>query len=251
MLFRSRITGDPYDAGHVDDAAVLLLQQLAQGGFSDIEYGIQVDTHHVVELLFRHTHEQPVFGDTGVVDDDIHRSEIRDQVVERMAQLAPTPIEAVEKLVAILNKKTGVKQTRALNQTGGLKATAALLNALDKNVSKALLVSVQERNPELVQSIQQKMFTFADLANLETPALQRILREVDMRELAISLKSASDELKTLLLSSISKRAAETVKEEMGIMGPLKLRDIEAAQNKIIEIVRRLEAEGEIEINSGE
>jgi flagellar motor switch protein FliG len=170
------------------------------------------------------------------------RAEIRDQVIERLATLVPTPIEAVEKLVAILSAKTGVKQTRALNQTGGLKCAAAILNALDKNSSKTLLVAIEERNPELVQSIQQKMFTFEDLVTIEPAGLQRVLREV-----AIALKSASDALKGALLGAISKRAAETVTEEMGLMGPLKLRDIEAAQNKIIEIVRRLESEGEITI----
>ena len=179
------------------------------------------------------------------------RTEIRDQIVERLATLVPTPIEAVERVVAILGAKTGTRQTRALNQTGGLKAAAALLNALDKNNSKALLVAMEERNPELVQSIQQKMFTFEDLAGIEPAGLQRVLREVDLRELAIALKSASEELKGALLGAISKRAAETVNEEMGLMGPLKLRDIETAQNKIIEVVRRLESEGEISIGREE
>ena len=175
------------------------------------------------------------------------RGEIRDQVIERLAILVPTPIEAVEKLVAILSAKTGVRQTRALNQTGGLKAAAAILNALDKSNSKSLLVAIEERNPELVQMIQQKMFTFEDLAAIDPAGLQRILREVDLRELATALKSASDDIKGALLGAISKRAAETVSEEMGLMGPLKLRDIEAAQQKIIEVVRRLESEGEITI----
>lgn len=175
------------------------------------------------------------------------RADSRDQVIERLATLIPTPIEAVEKVVSILSIKTGVKQTRALNQTGGLKSAAAILNALDKNNSKSLLVAIEERNPELVQMIQQKMFTFEDLAAIEPAGLQRILREVDLRELAVALKSASESLKGALLGAISKRAAETVGEEMGLMGPLKLRDIEAAQMKIIEVVRRLESEGEITI----
>ena len=109
------------------------------------------------------------------------------------------------------------------------------------------MVAIEERNPELVQMIQQKMFTFEDLAAIDPAGLQRILREVDLRELATALKSASDDIKGALLGAISKRAAETVSEEMGLMGPLKLRDIEAAQQKIIEVVRRLESEGEITI----
>ena len=177
------------------------------------------------------------------------QAEAREQVIERLATLAPTPIEVIEKVVEVLNSRAQGKQPRALNQTGGVKTAAAVLNALDKNVSKVVLMSIEERNPELAQLIQQKMFTFEDLTALEAPALQRILREVDLGELAISLKSASDRLKGVLLGSISKRAAETVNEEINLMGPVKLRDIESAQNRIIEIVRRLEAEGEIDLGS--
>jgi len=178
------------------------------------------------------------------------RPEIREQVVERLATLAATPIEVVEKLVEVLNHRMGAKPTRALSQTGGLKMTAELLNSLDKNISKSLLIALEERNADLGASIRQKMFTFEDLSLLDPPSLQKMLREIDMRDLAVSLKSASDKLKTTLLACISKRAAETVNEEMSFMGPIKLKDIEAAQNRIIEVVRRLESEGEIEIDSG-
>ena len=169
------------------------------------------------------------------------------QVLERLATLAPTPIEVVEKVVAVLNAKRGVRQTRALNQTGGVKTAADLLNAMDKNQGKSLLLSLEERNPELSQAIRQKMFTFEDLADLDPTILQRILREVDMRDLALALKTASDKLKTTLLACISKRAAETVQEEIAFMGPVRLRDIETAQLRVIEAVRRLETEGEIDL----
>jgi flagellar motor switch protein FliG len=137
-----------------------------------------------------------------------------------------------------------------MNQTGGLKMAAELLNALDKNISKTLLIALEERNADLGVGIRQKMFTFEDLVVLDPPSLQKILREIDMRDLAVSLKSASEKLKSALLACISKRAAETVNEEMSFMGPLKLKDIEAAQMRIIEVVRRLESEGEIELDSG-
>lgn len=174
------------------------------------------------------------------------RAEIRETVVERLASMAPIPVEVVEKVVEVLNLKLGGKQPRALNQTGGIKNAADVLNSLDKNLSKAMLISLEERNPELGQAIRQKMFTFEDLAGLDTASLQKVLREVDMRDLAVSLKTANEVVKVALLSSISKRAAETVKEEIAFMGPLKLKDIEAAQQRIIEVVRRLESEGEIE-----
>lgn len=175
------------------------------------------------------------------------RSEVRESVIERLALMAPIPIEVVEKVVEVLNLKLGGKQSRALNQTGGIKNAAEVLNAMDKNLSKSMLISLEERNPELGQAIRQKMFTFEDLAALDTASLQKVLREVDMRDLAVSLKTANETVKTALLSSISKRAAETVKEEIEFMGPLKLKDIEGAQQRIIEVVRRLESEGEIEM----
>jgi flagellar motor switch protein FliG len=172
------------------------------------------------------------------------RSDLRDLVIERLATLQETPIEIVEKVVEQLNRKLGNQHSRALNKTGGLKSAANLLNSLDKNLTKSLLMNIEERNPELGQQIRQKMFTFEDVASLETPVLQRVLREVDLRDLAVALKTASDTLKGALLSAVSRRAAETVQEEMSFMGPLKLRDIEAAQMRIIELVRKSEADNE-------
>jgi flagellar motor switch protein FliG len=179
------------------------------------------------------------------------RSDVRDQVLEKLATLAPTPVEVVERVVSVITRKLGsTPQTRAISQTGGIKSAAELLNAMDKNLSKSLLVSLEERNPELGQAIRQKMFTFEDVRTLDTTAIQKVLREVDMRDLAVSLKTASDELKAALLGAISKRAAETVNEEMSFLGAVKLKDIEGAQMRIIEVVRRLESEGEIEVGDG-
>ena len=177
------------------------------------------------------------------------RQDLRGEVIERLATLTATPIEVVERIVEVINKRLGGKHTRALNQTGGVKAAADLLNALDKSQTKSLLISLEERSPELGLAIRQKMFTFEDLFQLDPSALQRILREVDIRNLAVALKTASERLKTALLNCLSKRAGETVADEISMMGPLKLRDIENAQIHIIETVRRLESEGEIEIGN--
>lgn len=172
----------------------------------------------------------------------------RDKILERIATLAPTPVEVVEKVVEILVAKRGVNRTRALSQTGGVKSAADLLNAMDNTQGKTVLGSIEERNPELGQAIRHKMFTFEDLASLDATTLQRILREVDLRELALALKSASDKLKTTLLGCITKRAAESVVEEMSFMGPVRLRDIESAQTRVIDAVRRLEADGNVDLS---
>jgi flagellar motor switch protein FliG len=177
--------------------------------------------------------------------------ELRDKVVERLATLAPTPIEVIETIAAVLAPKLGVKPTRAITTTGGLKSAAALLNTLERSVSKTVLSSIEERDPDLSTSIRKKMFTFEDMLRLDNAALQKVMREVDTRDLAISLKKAGDALQGALLGAISKRAAETVKEEITFLGSIKAKEIEAAQTRIVDIVRRLEGEGEIELNPQE
>ena len=169
----------------------------------------------------------------------------REQVVERLATLASTPIEVVETLGEVLSSKVGERVSRALNQTGGEKSAAALLNAMQKEQRAAILNNLDERAPDLVRSIRMKMFTFDDLASLDTKTLQKIMREVDASKLAVALSAATDQLKTAMLGALSKRAAETVAEEIANMGKVGLREIEASQNSIIDIVRQLESNGEI------
>lgn len=175
------------------------------------------------------------------------KDEHRSLVIERLATLSPTPVEVVEKVVDVLLSKIGAKPTRAMNQTGGIKSAAELLNALDKPTSKTILTTIEERNPDLGASIRKKMFTFEDLCQIDISGLQKIMRDVDIRDLAVALKTSSEQLRTQLLQAISRRAAETVKEEMDFLGSLKLKEIEAAQMRIIEVVRRLETEGELEL----
>jgi flagellar motor switch protein FliG len=178
--------------------------------------------------------------------------EQRDNILERVATLAPTPVEVIEKVVEVLLTRRGATPTRALNQTGGIKTAADVLNSMDKIQGKSLLGTLEERNPELGQAIRQKMFTFEDLVHLDTTMLQRLLREVDVRELALALKrNASEKLKAALLGAITKRAAETVQEEINFMGPVRLKDIESAQMRIIDAVRRLEAEGAIDLSEAQ
>lgn len=174
-----------------------------------------------------------------------------ERILERLATLAPTTAEVVEKLSQTLLTKMGDANVQNYSHSGGVKSTAALLNAMGREQSRAMLVALEKRNSELGQAIRQKMFTFEDLIKLDAAALQQIMREVDPRGLAMALKGAGDALKAKLLSCISKRAAEGVNEEIGLLGRVKLRDIEAAQTTIIEIVRRLEESGDIELQNEE
>ncbi|MCF7762458.1 MAG: flagellar motor switch protein FliG [Verrucomicrobia bacterium] len=175
---------------------------------------------------------------------------LSEQVVERLATLSSTPIEVVETVGEVLSKKIGAKMSRALNQTGGVKSAAAVLNVMEKQRRLDILNKLDERTPELVRSIKMKMFTFDDLATLESKSIQKILREVDSSTLAIALSAANENLQAALLGSISKRAADTVKDEIANLGRVVLREIEQAQDSIIDVVRKLEAEGEISLEGG-
>ena len=173
-----------------------------------------------------------------------------EQVVERLANLQPMPIEVVETVGGVLSKKIGAKLSRGTNQTGGVKSAAEVLKVMDKTPRQNILNKLDERTPDLVRSIRMKMFTFEDLNNLDGRSLQKILREVDTSTLATALSAANENLRNSLLGAISKRASDTVTDEISNLGRVTLREIEIAQDGIIDVVRKLEAEGEISLESG-
>ena len=176
-------------------------------------------------------------------------TEKRATVIERLATLSPTSSEVMESVVEVVLARAGNAPPVAVSRSGGIKPAADILNSMDKGLSKSLLSALEEKNSELSQAIKQKMFTFEDLVALEASDIQKILRDVDMNRLAIALKTASDRLRALLLSCLSKRAAEAVEEELEFAGPVKLADVEEAQSKIIAIVRQMEANEEIDLSA--
>lgn len=175
-------------------------------------------------------------------------SEMREEVVERIGSMESTALELVNKVVRTLARNLEYDEKQTFNQSGGVRRVADLLNSLDKDTSKAVLARLEEKNPAIGNAVRKKMFSFEDLLRLQAGDLQRVTREIDMGDLTIALKSTNPNLRDAILGSISKRAAETLKEEMELLGPVRLREVEAAQDKIINIVRKLEEDGEITID---
>ena len=175
--------------------------------------------------------------------------DLREEVVERLGTIESTSLELVGKIARSLGKHYDTKARPSFHRSGGVRAVADLLNQLDKETSKNLLARLEERNATLSAAIRKKLFSFEDLNRLQAADLQRVLREVDSANLAISMKSASENLRGKFYASISKRAAESLKEEIEMLGPVRLKDVEAAQDAIIQVVRRLEEEGQISIES--
>ncbi len=175
--------------------------------------------------------------------------DLREEVIERLGTIESTSLDLVGKIVRSLGKHFDNKSRAAFHHSGGVSAVAGLLNSLEKDLSKTLLGRLEERNATLSAAIRKKLFSFEDLNRLQTADLQRILREVDSANLAISMKSASETLRKKVFAGLSKRAAEGLKEEIELLGPVRLKDVEAAQDTIIQAVRRLEEEGQITIDS--
>ena len=165
-------------------------------------------------------------------------SEMREEVVERIGSMESTALELVNKVVRTFARNLEYDEKQTFNQSGGVRRVAILLNSLDKDTSKAVLARLEEKNPAIGNAVRKKMFSFEDLLRLQAGDLQRVTREIDMGDLTIALKSTNPNLRDAILGSISKRAAETLKEEMELLGPVRLREVEAAQDKIINIVRK-------------
>lgn len=215
---------------------------------------VDMDARHIFSLLHQEQLQTIVLVLSYLSQDKasqllaMFRPEQREQIVERLATMVPTSVQVVEQVAESLQSKFGNQRSRPYNQTGGIRMAAQVLNNLPQDLSKAILLSVSERNSELGDAILKKMFTFEELERLDTHYLQVLLQNVDTRELAVALKTANDKLKAALMGALSKRAADNLNDEISFLGPLKLSEIDAARSKILETVRQLESNGDISLD---
>jgi flagellar motor switch protein FliG len=166
--------------------------------------------------------------------------------LSQMERVSPETIKAVEKVL-----ESRIDFSQGGERLGGIKATAEILNLVGQRYEKHILNGIAKENPELATEIKNLMFVFEDVIGLDDRSIQKILKEVDHKELALALKTVSEELKTKIMSNMSKRAADLVVEELKYMGPVRLREVEEVQQKIIDVIRRLEDEGQLVIASNE
>ena len=166
-------------------------------------------------------------------------------IVKRVANLGHTSPEAVRNVEAGLRKFVNSQAFEEFQEVGGVKTVSEVLNVLDRASERLILESIEEEDPELAEEIKNLMFVFEDLVLIDDKGMQAVLKEVDNQQLALSLKLASEELKQKIFKNMSKRAAEMIQEELSYMGPVRITDVEAAQQVIVEVVRRLEEQGEV------
>ena len=133
---------------------------------------------------------------------------------------------------------------------GGIPTVVEILNQVDRGTEKVILEELEKEDAALAEQIRQQMFIFEDIVSLDDASIQRVLREIDYNDIALALKGASDEVKSRIFKNMSKRGGEILRENMEYMGPVRLRDVEEAQQKVVMVIRRLDESGEIIISRG-
>lgn len=176
--------------------------------------------------------------------------EIQADIARRIALMDRTSPEVINEVEQILERKLSATVVQDYTQTGGIEAVVEVLNGVDRSTERTILDALEIQDPELAEEIKKRMFVFEDIVTLDNRAIQRVIREVDNNDLMLALKVSSDEVKEVVFRNMSTRMAETFKEEMEFMGPVRLRDVEEAQSRIVAVIRRLEEAGEIVIARG-
>jgi len=171
--------------------------------------------------------------------------ELQAEVAFRMATMEKISPEIINELEGVLETLFEEVGTRDLSISGGTKTVAEILNLMETSSEKAILESMEAENPELAAEIKNLMFVFEDIILLDDRSIQRVLKDVETKDLAIALKAASDEVKDKIYTNVSERVGAMIQEEIEFMGPMRLSDVESGQQRIVETIRRLQDEGQI------
>lgn len=171
-------------------------------------------------------------------------------VARRIAIMDRTSPEVLKEVEKVLERKLASMVSQDFTTAGGVESVVEVLNRVDRSTEKTIMESLAVQDPSLADEIKKRMFLFEDIVSLDNRSIQRVMREVDLsRDLPLALKVASDEVKRKVYANVSRRAQENLREAMDYLGPVRLRDVEEAQTKIVNIIRRLEEMGEIVVGS--
>ncbi len=174
--------------------------------------------------------------------------EARADIVLRIATMDRTTPEVVREVERVLERKMEAVFSQGFTFAGGVKEVAEILNRIERTNEKTIMADLEARDPDLADEISRLMFTFDDLVSVDDGGIQKALRSIEQKDLALALKTANDEVSEKILKNMSERAAQLIREDMEYMGPVRVSDVEASQQKIVDVVRRLEDAGEIIIS---
>ncbi len=169
------------------------------------------------------------------------------EVIKRIADMEQTNPEVIREVEKGLESRLANMIMQSMERAGGVQSVAEILNLIDRATEKQIMEGLESEDPELVEQIRRLMFVFEDILMVDDKGIQTVLKEVDNDELALALKTASEDLRQKIFGNMSERASQLIKEDMEFMGPVRVSDVESAQQRIVDIVRRLEDAGEIVI----
>ena len=171
-------------------------------------------------------------------------------VAKRIAQMDRTSPDVIKEVEKILERKLASLVNQDYTIVGGVDAIVEILNFVDRGTEKHIMENLEIEEPELAEEIKRKMFVFEDILSLDDKTIQRVLRDVDNNDLGVALKAATEEVQNVIFNNLSSRLATMIKEDMDFMGPVRMKDVEEAQQKIVNIIRKLEDSGEIIVARG-
>ncbi len=203
-----------------------------------------IQTEHPQTIAFLLSKISP---DTAAELLSLMTEDVQTEVLMRVAHLDLVKSEVIDEVREVLRSQLRGVGMSEEEETGGTKSVAEILNFIDRNNEERIITEIDEMYPDLAEEIRNLMFTFDDIQKIDDRGIQALLKEIPREELLLSLKTASDELRDLLFRNMSQRAAEMLGDDLETLGPTKLKDVEKAQQSIIDIVRRLEAEGKIAV----
>ena len=171
-------------------------------------------------------------------------------VAKRVATMDRTSPDVIKEVERVLETKLSSLVNQDYTVIGGVDAVVEILNTVDRGTEKHIMETLEIEDPELADEIRKKMFVFEDILMLDDRAIQRVLRDVDNNDLAVALKGSNEQVQEAIFRNLSKRLAVMIKEDMEFMGPVRMKDVEEAQQKIVNIIRKLEDSAEIIISRG-
>jgi flagellar motor switch protein FliG len=171
-------------------------------------------------------------------------------VARRIALMDRTSPEVIRQVETVLEQKLSATTSQDYTMAGGIETMVNILNGVDRTTEKLILETLEIQDAELAEEIKKRMFIFEDIVKLDNRSIQRVIRDIDNQDLLLAMKASSQEVKDAVFRNMSKRITETLKEEMEFMGPVRLRDVEEAQGRIVAVIRKLEDNGEIIISRG-
>ncbi len=217
----------------------------------------KADTHQLANML-ANEHPQTIALIMCYIQPDkaanvlaLFPNELQTEVAERIGVINRTSPAVIRKIESVVHSKFSSIIESDSENIGGVKTLVEILNSVDRTTEKNIISDLEKTQPELAEIIKANLFVFEDIVTLDKSSIQRVLREVENEQLVLALKGASEEVSTVVYANLSKRAADTVREDIEFMGPVRLSTVEEAQHKIVGIIRKLEEAGEIVIGRGD